>query len=138
MAQGEKAASNDLGLMGDVGIVAETAHMTKGKEEIGGLAQIFESEFLALLDQYRGPDPAKEPTLCMQPIIGLLTPAQLRKRGIEPPAWLLERPMLKGLERLDRAAGDTGEPGEISGGRTESDWTAQFLRAGSSAEALLS
>ncbi|KAJ2985763.1 hypothetical protein NUW58_g5359 [Xylaria curta] len=78
-ALGERATSIDLGLMGDVGIVAENgSDITKGKETVMSLARISEKELLALLDYYCHPAAVAATHENNQPIVGLVTPAQCR------------------------------------------------------------
>lgn len=134
-AIGEKAVSIDLGWMGDVGIVAENAGLTKGKEAAGDLAPIFESEFLALLDHYCDSDLELETQSReqAQAIIGLVTPAQFWNKGLEPPDWLIERALFTGLSR------DIHQESEGSDGpqatRSHRDWADELTRASSRSEA---
>lgn len=109
-ALGLKATAIDLGVMGEVGIVAENAAYARGKEAAADLATIKEAEFLALLDYYCDPAPPLEregsaadenhhdgmDAWKTQPIIGLVTPAQFRAKGMDPPDWM-ERPMFRSL-----------------------------------------
>jgi hypothetical protein len=134
LSLGEKAVSIDLGWMGDVGIVAENAGLTKGKEEAGDLAQIYETEYLALLDRYCDPRFEVRTAQDAQPIIGLVTPAQFRLRGIEVPDWLLERPLLRSLARFQHTEREISEDYSLGAGG-DSDWATQFLQATSKAEA---
>lgn len=101
LALGEKAVSIDLGWMGDVGIVAENAELTKGKEAVADLAPVYETEYLALLDYYLDSDLVQTPDQA-QAIIGLVTPAQFWNRGAEPPDWLMERPLSEGFPETPR------------------------------------
>jgi hypothetical protein len=129
----QAATSIDLGWMGDVGIVAENADLTRGKEAAGDLARILEKEFLALLDLYCVPG---QQQWTGQPIIGLVTPAQFRARRIKPPEWLVERSLFRGLAQHD----DGPSPGEHGGSTSvgapgSRDWAREFLRAAGRAEA---
>ena len=140
-ALGEKATSIDLGWMGSVGIGGTDTNVLRGNKEAIELAQISEPEFLALLDHYCNPDhETGAPTPGqLQPIIGLVTPAKLRSEGLEPPEWLLERPLLRGLPR-DPADHDK-RPWESEGGVAVAaavggrNFTMEFTRAGSVGEA---
>lgn len=132
LALGEKAMSIDLGWMGDVGIVAENANLTRGKEAIGDLAPVFETEFLALLDHYCDPGFFQPPELS-QIVIGLVTPAQFKGKGLEPPDWLLERPLLRGLSR--DANEDRKGPAEGGDIRPDRNWAEELGRASSITEA---
>lgn len=133
LAIGEKAVSIDLGWMGDVGIVAENAGLTKGKEAAGDLAPIFESEFLALLDRYCDPDLEIKTPEQAQAIIGLVTPAQFWNKGLEPPDWLIDRSLFTGLSRNIHE--DIGVYDGTQAKRSQRDWADELARASSSAEA---
>lgn len=135
VAIGEKAVSIDLGLMSDVGIVAENVELPKGKEAVAELAQIREVEFLALLDRYCNPELdilASEET---QPILGLITPAQFRSKNIEPPEWLLERPIFRGLSKEDAGVSLSSDVNATTEG-WDRDWAGEFFRAQSNTEAI--
>ncbi|KAM7210918.1 Polyketide synthase dehydratase domain containing protein [Rhypophila decipiens] len=138
-----RVTSIDLGLMAEIGIVAENGDLApRGTETIGGdLAKVSEKEFLALLDLYCRPldddydnvlETARGTTT--QPIIGLVSPEMIRARssadGAPPtPTWLLDRPLLKGLAASswsDDQQGDVGVKRDAGGRR---DWRAEFLQA---------
>jgi hypothetical protein len=137
LSHGEKAVSIDLGWMGDVGIIAENAYLTKGKEDAGDLAQIYEAEFLALLDRYCDPGWEIKAAQDAQPIIGLVTPAQFRSRGIEVPEWVLERPLLRGLARFQSVdeVDQMNTNAYDTGADNDADWAAKFLVSTSGTEA---
>ncbi|KAK7736176.1 hypothetical protein SLS53_007204 [Cytospora paraplurivora] len=68
-----------------------------------------------------------------QPVIGLVPPAQFRAKGLQPPDWLIDRPLFKGLAQ---------EVEEQDGGTAASDnnqddrgWVYELLRAASGADA---
>lgn len=132
-AMGQSAVSIDLGWMGDVGIVAESATLIKGKEAAGDLAKIYEKEFLALLDYYCNPNLNINTTEAAQPILGLVTPRQLRDKGHEPPDWLVDRPLFRGLKNLGAAdnADDSIAKGQVD---KSQDIAGEFKRAKSSEE----
>ncbi|KAK9413400.1 hypothetical protein SUNI508_02599 [Seiridium unicorne] len=134
LAVGEKATSIDLGWMGDVGIVAENDSLTKGKEAAGDLAKIQEVEFLALLDHYCGETLEIKTSEQAQPIIGLVTPAQFRGQGIEPPDWLIDRLIFSGLEQHSNG-NEANHSADGNTGVNEHDWVNAFICAQSSNEA---
>ena len=76
---GLKATYIDLDWMGDGGVVAEHERLSKSKEVAADLAAVWEKESLDLLEMYcdseldHGSEGAKA-----QPIIGIVTPAQIR------------------------------------------------------------
>lgn len=133
IALGQKAVSIDLGWMGDVGAVAENAALTKGKEAAGDLAPIFESDFLALLDYYCDPSTDVSVAYKAQPVIGLVSPAQFRSKGLEPPDWLVDRPMMRGLCQEEDNEQDLGT--ETPDRDQDRDWAAELGRAAPGVEA---
>lgn len=134
MALGEKAISIDLGWMGDIGAVAENAVLTKGKEAAGDLAPIYEKEFLALLDHYCNPELRIHEPEGAQPIIGLVTPAQFRSKGLIPPDWLVDRPLFRGLALENHE--DNNGTAEASERDSDRDWVSELLRASSNIGAI--
>lgn len=133
LSLGQKAVSIDLGWMADIGAVAENAALTRGKEAAGDLAPIYENEFLALLDHYCDPDLVIVKPEQAQPIIGLVSPAQFRNKGLVPPDWLLDQPLFRGLEQegdMDNTGPDTTESK-----RPNHDWVGELLRTSSNKEA---
>ena len=102
---GLKATSIDLGVMGEIGIVAETEAYTRSKEAFGDLAFIKEIEFLALLDYYYDPIREFNHVRNSQPIIGLVTLDQFREMGVEPPEWI-QRPMFRFLHQAENPPKD--------------------------------
>lgn len=119
--------------MGDVGAVAENAALTKGKENAGDLAPIYENEFLALLDHYCDPELQILTPEQAQPVIGIVTPAQFRAKGLQPPDWLVDRPLFRGLaQEVDEQAGGTAASENEQDDR---DWVSELLRAASGAAA---
>lgn len=138
LALGERAVSIDLGWMGDVGAVAESLALTRGKEDAGDLAPVYEAEFLALLDRYCDPEalgPAHLTPEKAQPVIGLVTPAQFRNKGLQPPDWLVDRPLFRGLAQHPGGPHGSGENAAAAAaangaGGDDRDWVAELLRAG--------
>lgn len=121
IALGERATSIDLGWMGNLGIGGVETDLLKGKKEVVELVEISEAEFLALLDRYCNSDLVVTVPIAerAQPIVGLVSPATVRAAGLEPPDWLLERPLLSGLARdgadEDVGQASTGHDGAASG-----------------------
>ena len=131
---GLKATSIDLGWMGDVGVVAENDRLSKSKEAAADLAAIREKEFLALLEVYCDPELDHGPEgVKAQPIIGLVTPAQIRAEGMEPPAWI-QRPLFSALAQTETmgAKGLGSSEGSAAG---EMDFATHFVRTESDDEA---
>lgn len=88
---GRKTTSIDLGVMRSIGVVAETESLQKHFDGgAQGLGQIEEHEFLALLDICC--DPATDPTLSSQLVMGVGTPADFLARSLKPPE-IMDRPL---------------------------------------------
>ena len=131
---GLKATCIYLGWMGDVGIVAETERYTRGLKAAADKAIITEKEFWALLEIYCDPNlNCARDAIAEDPIIGLITPAQLRARGMEPPAWT-ERPMFANLAQIE-APEDTRLQVPEGGQDVEANLADAFAKAGSADEA---
>ena len=83
--RGQKAVSIDLGVMCDIGVVAESEALNKRLENSLGLSQIKSPQFLAALDKYCDPSLGLlSPDEC-QVTMGVATPADFLERGQEPP-----------------------------------------------------
>jgi hypothetical protein len=86
ISRGQKSVSIRLGLMDEIGFVAE------GENYIGlkapGVANLSEAEFLAVMDHYCNAELGLLSPLKSLPIVGLETPAVLRSRNQEPPYWM--------------------------------------------------
>ncbi|KAI8944740.1 polyketide synthase PksD [Xylaria longipes] len=93
---GRTALSLDLGVMRTIGVIAESATLQKKFDESQGHAQIEEEEFLALLDICC--NPAQSPLSHSQLTVGLVTPADLFHRKLEP-AEALHRPLMAHFSR---------------------------------------
>ncbi|KAL8786450.1 MAG: hypothetical protein Q9213_002766 [Squamulea squamosa] len=128
---GLAATSIDLGVMGEVGIVAENEAYAQNKEAAADLATIKEQEFLALLDYYCDPNLEAKKSWQVQPIIGLVTPGQFRAKGMEPPDWI-ERPMFKTLPR-SIVRGSNNASNEATAGATR-DYAAELSKADTDSE----
>ncbi|KAI1753691.1 KR domain-containing protein [Xylaria castorea] len=112
IARGEAATALALGWMGNIGIGAVNAKLDRGKEEMMKVSEIYEDEFLALLDP------------------------KVQAAGFDPPDWMLVRPLLQGLKQHD-VDGDAGKlasqgSGAATGGR---DWRGELVRASTMDEA---
>ena len=132
--QGLKATCIYLGWMGDVGIVAGTERYTRGLEAAADKAIITEKEYWALLETYCDPElDCARSAIPEDPIIGLITPAHFRARGMEPPSWT-ERPLFANLVQI--AAPEDAVLQVTDGGPTiEINFAAAFAQAGSADEA---
>lgn len=132
LALGEKAVSIDLGWMGDIGAIAEDASITGGKG-YGTLAPIYENELLALLDHYCDPKLQIHEAQQAQPMIGLVSPARFRSQGIEPPEWLLDRPLFRSMMQKDDELENSNVDAEPRD--SEHDWANELLQSSSNTNA---
>ena len=136
LTRGLKATSIDLGWMSNIGVAAGSKKFARGKKgesDESELSNITEQEFLALLEYYCDPTlDYQEDDWRSQPIIGLVTPAQARVKGVEPAEWM-SRPLFRVLEQIgvenDANALNKENPGAV-------DFGADFVRAGSDSDAV--
>ncbi|KAL8846747.1 MAG: hypothetical protein Q9221_008190 [Calogaya cf. arnoldii] len=86
-SSGQKSISLDLGWMADEGIVAETTSLQTRLGDASDMLPISQAEFHALLDHYCNPDihPRNDD---VQAILGPETPAGMRAKGVNEPAWM--------------------------------------------------
>ena len=125
IAIGEKAASLDLGIMEEEGILAEDAELMARVKASGAIIPMVPQELHALLDHFC--NPALEllsPVEC-QAVIGIDTPANLHSRSIEPSSWI-HRPIFSHLFQMDRRGAEA----------TNSDRTVDFMAAFSTARSI--
>lgn len=132
ISRGEKAIALDLGWMGSVGIIAENEKYRRNKENAQDMAQIEETEFHALLDYYCDPGLELASPMKAEPIVGLVTAAQFRSRGLEPPDWM-QWPAFSRLAQLGLA--DFSSTSSGSDSEATIDYVAEFVRAPSIDEA---
>ncbi|KAK7752400.1 Type I Iterative PKS [Diatrype stigma] len=135
--QGERAFSLDIGWMRNVGIIAETSAYQRQRVSWNDMQPIDDVDLLALLTLCCDPSvPAPVPAESHgQILFGLRTPADLLAQGKEPPALLLDKPLLAafsflpdaGASVLSRAAGE-GEDAEMAAA------AASFRRSSDSSE----
>ena len=115
ISQGQKAVALRLGLMSEIGVIAENDEYTKSREGLVEMARITEAEFVALLEYYCDPSRGVFSPLKSLPIIGLVTPAQLRSQGIDVPSWLLSRAFSQVASRgTTSASGSSGSSAGIA------------------------
>ena len=87
VANGQKAVSLDLGVIENVGYVAERPGMRESVK-MHGILPFGDTELLALLDHYCDPNlGVLSPSTC-QVITGLDVPASLAARGQDPAYWM--------------------------------------------------
>ncbi|KAI1170512.1 polyketide synthase PksD [Nemania sp. FL0916] len=84
----QKSLSIDLGVMRDVGILAETNDTRKNSRHPWGVIQVREVELLTALDIYCDPELGCLPPDRSRVTMGLTTPLDLAERGLEPEAML--------------------------------------------------
>jgi acyl carrier protein len=99
-SHGQKAVAIDLGLMSNIGIVAENETFRQKRHDnlISSIAEVSEEELLALLDIYCDPNLEILPPSKSQVLVGLMPPASHRSHVAELPS-LLKRRMFAGLSQ---------------------------------------
>lgn len=97
--QGQRTVSIDLGVMRNVGVVAESEllknHLSDGSR---GLGQVEEEELLALLDICCDPKESTT-TISSQVIMGLRTPVEFLTQSLEVPE-IMDRPLFAHFSQL--------------------------------------
>ncbi|KAK4161309.1 hypothetical protein QBC43DRAFT_97854 [Cladorrhinum sp. PSN259] len=102
LVRGQSAASIDVGMMVQVGLVAESIKVAENLMRVGYMA-IYEAELLSLMDRLCDPDPARraaESPLSGQIPIGITTPGMFRRKGYEEKDWM-RRPEFCHLRQMD-------------------------------------
>lgn len=89
----------DLGWVHDIGMVTEVDHIRRHRENTRDMKQIRSVDLLALLDHFC--DPSGNPYYLSrhngsQVLVGVVTPADFRARGVQPFPWLA-RPLYNGF-----------------------------------------
>ncbi|KAI0385542.1 polyketide synthase PksD [Hypomontagnella monticulosa] len=87
--RGQKAISIDLGVMRSIGVVAESESLQRHFEELQGFAQLEEEDLISLMDVCCNPT---RPVTSNQIIMGLVTPADLLVRSLEP-TEMIQQPL---------------------------------------------
>ncbi|KAF7535686.1 hypothetical protein G7054_g5162 [Neopestalotiopsis clavispora] len=97
--QGQRTVSIDLGVMRNIGVVAESEllknHLSDGSR---GLGQVEEEELLALLDICCDPEESTT-TISSQVIMGLRTPVEFLTQSLEVPE-IMDRPLFAHFSQL--------------------------------------
>ena len=110
VTRGQRAASIDLGLLVYTGYVAEHPEARNVVERMGFPA-IDEDEFLALLEVLCDPSLGLLSPMESQILLGLQTPANLKARGIDEPAWI-RKPQFKPLYLMESPSNSMAGPVE--------------------------
>ena len=128
VAQGEKAASLDLGWIQSIGKIAETKALQEGVASTGYLMPISEHDLLALLEHYCDPSLPASSRTC-QLVVGLATPAATRASGADIPSFM-QRPMYRHMHQMDLLNESVSGMSE-----TAANYATLFASAGSLSEA---
>lgn len=132
VSKGEKAVALDLGWMGSVGIIAENEKYRRNKEDVQDMALIEEDEFHSLLDHYCDPLLELASPIGAEPMVGLVTAAQFRSKGLQPPDWM-QWPNFSRLAQLGLA--DSAPTSLESTPGTKVDYVAELLQASTTEQA---
>ncbi|PSN74707.1 reducing type I polyketide synthase [Corynespora cassiicola Philippines] len=129
---GEKAVALDLGVMGNVGIVAENDDYMHQRQAGQDILQVEELEFHALLEYYCDPQKnISQPMSSTQVLVGLPTHQLLRSNGMEPPTSTCV-PMFSLVAQLDT----DGEGSEVNtSGSLGVNYAEEFAKVSSQADA---
>ena len=132
VAQGEKAISIDLGAMVDDGYLAGNKQIKERLLGLGAMLPITRKKFIALLEYYCDPSLGLLTLDTCQTVFGLNTPQNIRAQGLDEPGWY-QRPIFGPVHRMPASSSD----GEVEGDGSDKtrDFAAEFLQAGSLAEA---
>ncbi len=125
---GEKAASLDLGIMEEEGILAENKDLMARVKAQGNLIPILSTQLHALLDFFCDPKHGLLTSLRCQAVVGVEIPANLRSQGIEPASWMYQ-PALRHLFQMD------GDKDVEAGTHQIVDFATAFTTIGSLVEA---
>ena len=114
---GQKAISIDLGVMRNIGVVAETERLQQHFQSSKGFIQVEEAEFLSLLDICCDPSYHPKGHQC-QMVMGLETPVSLLARSLEPPE-VLQSPLFARFSQLPGRSGSSldGKAGSVDAAR---------------------
>ena len=97
---GEKAASIDLGIMEEIGFLANSPKAMAKMKAPGNLIPLFPEDLFALLDYHCNPSLEVLSSLRCQTIVGIETPANITAKGNEVPTWMTP-PMFRHLFQID-------------------------------------
>ncbi|KAI9691977.1 MAG: polyketide synthase [Bogoriella megaspora] len=122
-SHGQTALSMDLGLMGDIGIVAETEEYSRKRGLLVNMTEVEEQEYLNLLDIYCNPNLGVLPPEKSQILVGVMTPAKHQAQGTEVPDMLMRR-LFSGFSTMNSLANHASSSDTV-------DAAAMFRRAGS-------
>lgn len=96
IAIGEKAVSLDLGMMLDVGFVAESKSIQDSMTAKGFFMPVTELELHALLSHFCDPNLELLTPMQSQIVTGIEVPATLRAKQVEEPYWM-QKPLFRML-----------------------------------------
>jgi hypothetical protein len=106
--QGQKAVSFDLGVVRNIGTIAENG-MRHGQRHIAkDVGQIDDIDIMALLDTYCDPNFPLLSAEKSQVLIGVVTPKTFLAHAAEVPP-ILQVPLLSGFTQVEKGAGAHGK-----------------------------
>lgn len=134
LSRGQRAFSLDIGWMRNVGIIAENSAYQRQRVSWNDMQPIDDVDMLALLTMCCDPSvPAPVPAESQgQILFGLRTPADLLAQGKEPPALLLDKPLLAAFSFLPDAGANASRA--VGGGDELAAAASSFRRSSDSSE----
>ncbi|XXH03851.1 hypothetical protein Hte_010257 [Hypoxylon texense] len=115
--QNQKAVSIDLGVMRDIGVVAENEDLKRRLQSSWGAAQVKKEEFLTALDIYCDPSISLVPPEKSQFAMGVPTAADFLAQGLEP-TKVMRSPLFAYFNHARGKSGTAGssrneDPGDL-------------------------
>ena len=98
---GEKAASLDLGIMEEEGLLANNPSLMAKMKAPGIFTPIRSTELHALLDHFCNPALGLLPYQHCQTVVGVEIPAKIYAKGLEPASWM-SQPTFRHFLYMDR------------------------------------
>ncbi|PGH23855.1 hypothetical protein AJ80_02103 [Polytolypa hystricis UAMH7299] len=123
LSRGQKAASIDLGVMLDVGILTENKELLERPHTYNIFKPVTEEELLALMDKFCDPSCDLLTPVRGQPVVGIDVPNGFRDQGVGGDYWR-NKPLFRQLFMMSTA----GTSSAIEGSEIV-DYVTQFVNA---------
>jgi acyl carrier protein len=96
-SRGESAVSFDIGWMQNIGIISENEAYQRQRETAADMRKVQGEELLAIMDIYCDPAAAAATGPDSQLLIGVMTPEDQIRSGLEFPTATVQRPLFAGF-----------------------------------------